>query len=62
MKTTTYQRVHLAGKWYMVIAEDEFRALMTSRDSSPHANELDALNLSDQRLADRLLERRRKCA
>lgn len=61
MKTkTAYQRVLLDGKWYIVIAEDEFRALTESPKSGQYMDELDAFNVSDQRLADRLLQRRHK--
>jgi len=60
MKPRAYQRIQLAGKWYIVIAEDEFHALMKPQDSKQHWDELDAFNVSDQRLADRLLERRRR--
>lgn len=34
---------------------------MKPQDSKQHADELDAFNVSDQRLADRLLRRRQKC-
>jgi len=60
MKTTptAYQRIFLDGKWYIVIAEEEFRALTEPGQSPGAADELDAFNVSDQRLADRLLQRR----
>lgn len=62
MKTTpeVYQRVHLDGKWYIVIAEEEFRAATLTRKSTSEVDVLDAFNVSDQRLADRLLRRRRE--
>ena len=60
MKTEIYQRIQLAGKWYIVIAEDQFHALMKQPESIPQADDLEAFNVSDQRLAARLLERRRK--
>lgn len=53
---TTYQRVLLDGKWYVVIAEEEFRDLIEPKSSGK--DELDAFSFSDQRLADRLLQRR----
>lgn len=53
---TTYQRVLLDGKWYVVIAEEEFRDLIEPKSSEK--DELDAFSVSDQRLADRLLQRR----
>ena len=57
-KKTAYQRVQLDGNWYVIIAEDEFRALTQTRQSSEKMDALDAINISDQRLADRLLQRR----
>jgi DNA-binding XRE family transcriptional regulator len=57
MKTkTVYQRILLGGKSYIVIAEDEFCALTQPRGM----DELDAFTVSDQRLADRLLQRRQE--
>lgn len=55
---TAYQRVRLDGKWYVIVAEDEFRALTQTRRSKRQIDALDAMNVSDQRLADRLLQRR----
>jgi len=55
---TAYQRVQLDGKWYVIVAEDEFRALTETRASEGEIDALDAMNMSDQRLADRLLQRR----
>ena len=62
MKTskTAYQRVQLDGKWYVIVAEDEFRALTQTRSSGKEIDTLDAINMSDQRLADRLLQRRQE--
>ena len=62
MKTreTTYQRILLDGKVYAVIAEDEFRALTRPHTSANTMDELNAFNVSDQRLADRLVKRRRE--
>ncbi len=57
-KKTAYQRVQLDGTWYVIIAEDEFRDLTRTRQSSEKMDVLDAINISDQRLADRLLQRR----
>ncbi|MFC1499231.1 helix-turn-helix domain-containing protein [Verrucomicrobiota bacterium] len=57
---TAYQRVLLDGKWYVIVAEDEFRALTKSRESKKGIDALDAMNISDQRLADRLLQRRQE--
>lgn len=57
-KKTAYQRVQLDGKWYVVIEEEEFRALTQSANSKAENDVLDAMNISDQRLADRLLQRR----
>jgi DNA-binding XRE family transcriptional regulator len=60
MKRERYQRIQLAGKWYIIIAEDEFRALTKPQDAGPHSDGLDAFSVSDQRLADRLQQRRRQ--
>jgi DNA-binding XRE family transcriptional regulator len=57
---SAYQRVLLDGKWYVIVAEDEFRALSETRDSERGIDTLDAINVSDQRLADRLLRRRQE--
>ena len=60
MKTrkTAYQRVRLDGTWYVILKEDEFRALTQTRNPKLKIDALDAMNISDQRLADRLLQRR----
>ena len=55
---TAYQRVRLDGKWYVIIEEKEFRTLTQSENSKTKNDVLDAMNISDQRLADRLLQRR----
>lgn len=62
MKQTkiAYQRIQLAGKWYVIIAEDEFRSITQPGKSTGTVDILDALNITDQRLADRLLERRQE--
>jgi len=57
-KKTAYQRVQLDGKWYIIIEEDEFRALTQTQQSRRKNDVLEAINVSDQRLADRLLQRR----
>ena len=61
MKTTpaTYQRIQLGGKVYIVVPEDEFFALSQPRQSGGNLDELDAFSVSDQRLANRLLKRRK---
>jgi DNA-binding XRE family transcriptional regulator len=60
MKTTNaaYQRIQLDGKWYVVLAEEEFRDLTQARNADAGIDELDAMKISDQRLADRLVQRR----
>ncbi|MEN6309454.1 MAG: helix-turn-helix transcriptional regulator [Anaerohalosphaeraceae bacterium] len=55
---TAYQRIQLEGVWYIVIREDEFRALAQEREPARTRDSLDAMNISGQRLADRLLQRR----
>jgi len=57
---TAYQRVRLGGKWYVIVAEDEFRALTQVRGARGKVDPLDAMTVSDQRLADRLLQRRQE--
>lgn len=57
---TIYQRVLLDGRWYVIVAEDEFRALTQARGAGKKHDPLDAMTYSDQRLADRLLQRRRE--
>lgn len=55
-----YQRVRLDGRWYIIVAENEFRALTQTRGSGRKTDPLDAMTVSDQRLADRLLQRRQE--
>lgn len=55
---TAYQRVLLDGKWYVIIEEDEFRALTRPQNSKNKDDTLDAMNISGLRLADRMLQRR----
>jgi len=57
-RKTAYQRVRLDGSWYIIIKEDEFQALTQPKNSKNKIDALDAMNISDQRLADRLLQRR----
>ncbi len=57
---TAYQRIQLDGKWYLIISEDEFRSLTETQTSAGAVDVLDALTVSDQRLADRLLHRRQE--
>jgi DNA-binding XRE family transcriptional regulator len=60
VKRAAYQRVLLDGRWYVILAEEEFRALAETRKPGQGNDVLDAMSLSDQRLADRLLQRRRE--
>ncbi|MCE5184577.1 MAG: helix-turn-helix domain-containing protein [Planctomycetaceae bacterium] len=62
MKTqkTAYQRVQLDGVWYVIIKEEEFRALTEPRKPGGKNDALDAMDISGQRLADRLLRRRQQ--
>lgn len=57
-KKTAYQRVCLGGTWYVILPEDEFRQWTRPAGNKKSADELDALSMSNQRLADRLLQRR----
>ena len=59
-KETAYQRIQLDGKWYAVLPEDDFQALTREKTASTAHDELDAFNVSDQRLADRLVQRRKE--
>lgn len=55
---TAYQRVFLEGTWYVIIPEDEFCELTQTRKGKKEPDVLDVINMSDQRLANRLLQRR----
>ena len=57
-RKTAYQRVRLDGHWYVILREDEFRTLTQARGAKRKMDALDAMTISDQRLADRLLQRR----
>ncbi len=53
-----YQRVCLGETWYLIIPEHEFRQLTQQQGEGRAVDALDALSMSNQRLADRLLQRR----
>lgn len=57
---TGYQRVCLDGTWYVIIREDEFCELTRPKGNKKTADDLDVVNMSNQRLADRLLQRRQE--
>jgi len=57
-RKTAYQRVRLDGRWYIILREDEFRSLTQAVQRKGRVDTLDAMNISDQRLADRLLQLR----
>ena len=57
-KKTAYQRVNLDGTWYVIVKESEFLSLTAK--SKQDLDVLDAINVSDIRLADRLLQRRQE--
>jgi len=59
-QATSYRRVCLDGIWYVIIREDEFRELICPPRGRNAEDDLDAVNMSNQRLADRLLQRRRE--
>ncbi len=59
-RRTVYQRVCLDGIWYVIIREDEFREMTRPRGGKGAVDELDAVNMSDQRLAARLVQRRQE--
>jgi len=56
-RKTAYQRIRLDDTWYVILKENEFNELIQKQ--TPKTKQvLDAINISDQRLADRLLQRR----
>lgn len=57
---TSYQRVCLDGTWYVILREDEFRELTRPRRDGKAQDDLDAVNMSNQWMADRLLQRRQE--
>jgi DNA-binding XRE family transcriptional regulator len=57
---TGYQRVCLEGTWYVILREDEFLAMTRPKGGQHAKDDLDAVNMSNQRLADRLLQRRQE--
>ncbi|MBN2210511.1 MAG: helix-turn-helix transcriptional regulator [Sedimentisphaerales bacterium] len=57
-RKTAYQRVRLDGVWYVIIKEEEFCGLLRSQTSRKLSDPLNAIIISNQRLADRLLQRR----
>ena len=59
-RKTGYQRVCLDGTWYVILREDEFRELTRPRRDGKAQDDLDAVNMSNQRMADRLLQRRQE--
>ena len=59
-RKTAYQRVRLGREWYVIIREEEFRSLTETRKAGGKTDALDAMNISDLRLADRLLQRRQE--
>ena len=59
-RKTAYQRVRLDGNWYVIIKEDEFFAMTHTPKPKRKTDVLDAMNISNQRLADRLLQRRQE--
>lgn len=59
-RATGYQRVCLDGIWYVILREDEFCEMIRPKRRRSEEDELDAVSMSDQRLADRLLQRRQE--
>lgn len=59
-RKTAYQRVRLDGNWYVIIKENEFLALTQTPKPKRKTDALDAMNISNLRLADRLLQRRQE--
>ena len=50
----------LDGTWYVILREDEFREMTRSKGGKSAEDDLNAVNMSNQRLADRLLQRRQE--
>ncbi len=59
-RKTGYQRVCLDGTWYVIMREDEFCEMTRPKGCRNAGDDLDAVNMSNQRLADRLLQRRQE--
>lgn len=59
-RKTAYQRVLLGSRWYVILPEEEFVSLTQAQGTKGKKDALDAINMSDQRLADRLLRRRQE--
>lgn len=59
-RRTGYQRVCLDGTWYVILREDEFLEMTRPKRDRNAEDDLDAVNMSSQRLADRLLQRRQE--
>ena len=59
-RRTGYQRVCLDGTWYVILREDEFCEMTRPKGGRNTADDLNAVNMSSQRLADRLLQRRQE--
>ncbi len=57
-RKTAYQRIRLDNVWYVIMKEEEFRALTQARTTSKASDALEAMTFSNLRLADRLLQRR----
>ena len=57
---TGYQRVCLDGTWYVIVREDEFCEMTRPRGGKNAEDDLSAVNMSNQRLADRLRQRRQE--
>lgn len=59
-KNSTYQRVQLNGKWYAILPESDLLHLMDHGVKTHKMDTLDQMTISDERLAQRLVERRNK--
>lgn len=58
--STGYQRVEIEGKWYAILPEAELLHLMEHGNHTRKMDTLEQMTISDERLAQRLVERRTK--
>ncbi|MFG0248799.1 MAG: helix-turn-helix domain-containing protein [Phycisphaeraceae bacterium JB051] len=59
-QSSPYQRVQLDGKWFAILPEADLLHLMEHGPNTRKMDTLDQMTISDERLAQRLIERRTK--
>ncbi len=57
-QSSLYQRVQLDGKWFAILPEADLLHLLEHGSDTRKMDSLDQMTISDQRLAQRLIERR----